>query len=86
MGHYDDVRYISQAKKAGFTDEELSSLEEEVKERKEIIVYDDYEGMKKVLMARKSNILSVYGGGSSSHNIYYDPDKMQRIAKDLLND
>lgn len=84
MGYYDDVRYINEARKAGFTNEELLSLEKEVKERKEIMVYDDYEGMKKVLMARKSNILSVYGGGSSSHNIYYDPNKMQQIAKKML--
>lgn len=83
MGHYDDIRYYEEARNDGFTNEELSSFEEEMSEKKEIMIYDDYDGMKKVLMARKSNILSVYGGGSS-YNIYYDPDKMQRVAKELL--
>ena len=85
MGHYDDVRYFEEARHDGFSDKELLSLEEEVKEKGEIIVYDDYIGMRKILMANKSNILSSRGSGSSRH-IYYDPDKMQRVAKGLLND
>ena len=83
MGHYDDIRYYEEARSDGFTEKDLIALEKEVKEKNKIVVYDDYIGMKKVIMAQNSEILSVTGSGSSRH-IYYDPDKMQRVAKELL--
>lgn len=83
MSHYDNVRYAEEARREGYTKEELRKLEEEAK-KKDVIVYDDYEGMKKVMMAKDSDILSSSGSGSI-YTIKYDPDKIKRLAKDKLN-
>lgn len=84
MGHYDDVRYMSEAREDGYTDDELKELEEYVKEKGRIVVYDDYDGMKKVMMAEDSYILTSSGSGTM-YTIKHDPDKVKRLAKDKLN-
>lgn len=84
MGHYDDVRYMEEARRDGYTKEELEALEKEVKEKGKINVYDDYDGMKKVMMARDSYTL-VSNSSGTMFTIEYDSDKLKRHTKELLN-
>lgn len=83
MGHYDNVRYTEEARKEGYTEDELRKLEQDVKKKGKITVYDDFDGMKKTIMTRDSDVLSITGYGSMFY-IYYDPDKIIKTAKHLL--
>lgn len=83
MSHYDDIRYSEEAYRDGYTKDELRNLEKEVKEKGEIVVYDDYLGMKKVMMAKNSYTLTSSGSGTM-YTIKYDPDKVKRLAKEEL--
>ena len=58
MGHYDYDYAYDDAKDVFITDEMIEELEDEVKKKKSIYVYDDYNGVLKTLIAEKSKILT----------------------------
>jgi hypothetical protein len=58
MGHYDYHYASDEVSKVEITDEMVRELEKEVKDKKKVIVYDDFNGVLKTAIARKSKILT----------------------------
>ena len=69
MGHYDSCIYSDEAENKKITEKMIKNLEKKVQKNK-LIVYDDYQGMLNIRIARKSKILSYKNISPTSWEIF----------------